>query len=91
MRPISSALESRLFSHYWDDGLIDLLAGIAIVALGALWLADLVAVGAAVPAMLAVVWAPLRRALVAPRAGTVEFSDGRTGRKPPWMPIRWRA
>ena len=80
MQPIPSALESRLFRHYWNDGLIDLFAGIALVALGALWWVDLVAVGAAVPAMLAMLWAPLRRALVAPRAGHVEFSDARTGR-----------
>ena len=73
-------LESRLFRHYWDDGLLDLFAGVAVVGIGIFWAFDLVALGAIVPAVLVPFWYPLRRALVEPRAGLVEFSDTRTGR-----------
>jgi len=80
MTHLTTTLESRLFGRYWDDGLLDLFAGIATLGIGVLWAVDLVAIGAAVPAMLAGLWVPLRRALVEPRAGHVEFSDARTGR-----------
>ena len=73
-------LETRLFRRYWDDGLLDLLAGIGVVIVGVSWAVDLVAVGAVAPALLAVFWGPLRRALVEPRTGHVEFSDARVGR-----------
>jgi len=80
MSPRADALESRLFRRYWDDGLLDLFAGVGVVAIGIFWAFDFVALGAVVPAILASLWVPLRRALVEPRAGLVEFSDGRTGR-----------
>ncbi|MEZ4456150.1 MAG: hypothetical protein R2882_06315 [Gemmatimonadales bacterium] len=70
-------LESALFRSRWDDGLLDVLAGVGVLIVAACWAADLVAVGAAAPALLAVVWGPLRQRLVEPRAGFVEFSDAR--------------
>jgi len=70
-------LEQRLFRHYWDDGLLDLFAGLAVVGIGICWTFDLVALGAIVPVLLLPFWTPLRRALVEPRAGLVEFSDER--------------
>lgn len=76
----NNALESRLFRQSWDDGLLDILAGAGIVGIGLCWVFDLVAIGAVVPAVLAPFWGPLRRKLVEPRAGMVEFSDTRRGR-----------
>ncbi len=73
----ATSLESRLFRRYWDDGLLDLLAGIGVAGIGVFWTLDLVAVGAAVPAMLAALWGPLRRRFIEPRLGLVEFSDER--------------
>jgi hypothetical protein len=71
-------LEPALFRHHWDDGLLDLFAGVGVVGIGICWAFDLVALGAIVPAVLVPFWAPLRRRLVEPRAGLVEFSDART-------------
>jgi len=76
----AGSLESRLFHQYWDDGLLDLLGGLGVIGISIFWAFDLVAVGAVVPAILASLWVPLRRALVEPRAGLVEFSDARSGR-----------
>jgi len=72
-------LESRLFRQSWDDGLLDVFAGVGVVGIGLFWTFDLVALGAVVPALLVPFWNPLRRALVLPRAGLVEFSDARSG------------
>lgn len=69
--------ESHLFSSYWDDGLLDILAGVGVVGIGICWALDLVAIGAVIPAVVVPFWVPLRRALVEPRAGLVEFSDTR--------------
>jgi len=77
---MADALESRLFRSYWDDGLLDLTAGVGVMATAGFWRADLIALGAAVPAILAALWTPLRRALVEPRSGLVEFSEARDGR-----------
>jgi len=73
-------LERRLFRQYWDDGLLDVLSGVGALAVGLSWAVDLVALGAAVPAVLAALWVPLRRRLVEPRAGLVEFADQRVER-----------
>ena len=70
--------EARLFRAYWSDGLLDLLFGLGGIAVGVLWLADLVVFGAVVPAFLAMAWRPLRSAIVEPRSGWVEFSTART-------------
>jgi hypothetical protein len=79
-RTVTSPLEPRLFRSFWDDGQIDLFFGIGSVAVGAFWTLDLIPLGAVVPAVLAVFWTPVRRAVVEPRAGRVEFSDARTAR-----------
>ncbi len=73
-------LERRLFRQYWDDGLLDVFSGVGVIGIGICWAVDLVALGAIVPAMLMPFWKPLRRALVEPRAGLVEFSDERAAR-----------
>ena len=78
-------LEARLFRGSWDDGLLDLFAGVASVAIGILWAFDLVVFGAIVPVMLVPFWQPVRRWIVEPRAGLVEFSEERTGRNRRWL------
>lgn len=70
-------IEARLFKSFWDDGLLDLLCGIALLAVGIGWGLDYVLMAAIVPPILTSLWAPLRRALVEPRAGYVEFSQTR--------------
>ena len=77
-RTTSASPESRLFRAYWDDGLLDVLFGVGAVAVGLLWMVELVVFGAIVPAFLALAWNPLRRAIVEPRMGWVEFNAART-------------
>ncbi len=77
-RTNSASPESRLFRAYWDDGLLDVLFGVGAVAVGLLWMVELVVFGAIVPAFLALAWNPLRRAIVEPRMGWVEFNAART-------------
>jgi hypothetical protein len=77
-RTRAASPEARLFRAYWDDGLVDLLFGLGAIAVGILWLADLVVFGAIVPALLALAWRPLRSAIVEPRSGWAEFSRART-------------
>jgi len=77
-RTSSASPESRLFRAYWDDGLLDVLFGVGAVAVGLLWMVELVVFGAIVPAFLALAWNPLRRAIVEPRVGWVEFNAART-------------
>ena len=76
----AETLESSLFRQFWDDGLLDLFAGAAVLGISVFWALDLVALGPIVPVLLIPFWHPLRRKLVEPRAGFVEFSEKRIGR-----------
>jgi hypothetical protein len=78
-------IESKLFGGYWDDGLLDIFSGVAVLGVGIFWLADLVVLGAVAPAVLVPLWAPLRKAYVEPRAGRVEFSEARTHKTRRWL------
>jgi len=66
--------ESELFSVYWDDGLLDLLCGLALLATGCGWLIGLGAFAVIQAPLWTVLWTPLRQRLIEPRAGYVEFS-----------------
>lgn len=80
MMASTEPFESRLFRSYWDDGLLDLLAGVGVTGVAVFWAMDVVALGAVVPAVLATLWVPLRRAVVEPRIGLAEFSRSRIDR-----------
>lgn len=77
MAAVPTEIEARAFRAYWEDGLLDLLCGFALLAVGAGWWWHYAVVSAVVPALLVPLWAPLRRVLVLPRAGFVEFSRTR--------------
>jgi len=70
-------LERKVFRHYWDDGLLDLFAAIGILLIGIFWLRDLPVGAAIVPAWLVPLWNPLRKKIVEPRLGLVEFTEAR--------------
>lgn len=74
------SIEARLFRAWWNDGQLDLFFGVGAIGVAAFWAVDLVALGAAVPAMLALLWTPVRKAVIEPRAGWVEFGAGRVAR-----------
>ena len=68
-------VESRVVRMFWNDGLLDVLAGSGLVLMGVAWLFDLVPLGAIGPAILIPIWKPLRARFTEPRLGYVEFSD----------------
>ncbi len=72
-----NALERRAFRSFWDDGLLDLMLGLMILVLGLTWWQNVAVLGAVFPAACASLWRPLRRRLVEPRMGFVEFSGSR--------------
>lgn len=72
--------EARLFRSYWEDGTLDLVAGASVVMIGFTYVLEQhVFVGVVVPVAL-VAWMVVRRRVVEPRAGYVEFSRSRRGR-----------
>lgn len=72
--------ERDLFRSYWDDGLLDLLAGMALLLTGAGWQSEIGALAVIQAPLWIVLWRPLRRLVVEPRAGFVRFSLARRKR-----------
>ncbi len=85
MNARTNDIEPRLYSGYWDDGFLDLFFGIAITAIGISWAYELIPLGACAPAILIPIWHKLRRTVVEPRAGYVEFSDARMQWTQQWV------
>lgn len=76
--------EARLFALFWDDGTLDLLAGGAVVLMGLGYVFDQPLVEVVVLPLALTAWAILRKRVVQPRAGYVEFTRARrerTGRE----------
>ncbi len=77
---MNTSPETRLFQAYWDDGTLDLVGGAAVVLIGLTYVFEqLFLVGAVVPLGL-VTWWGIRRQVVEPRAGYVEFAHSRRER-----------
>jgi len=72
--------ETRLFSSFWDDGVLDLVAGAGVALIGLGYLFEQYLVVAVVVPLGLTAWLVLRKRLVEPRAGYVEFSRGRRER-----------
>jgi hypothetical protein len=76
-QPTLVKAERRVFHAYWQDGLLDIVAGVCVILIGAGAL-----LGALVP-MLGTsivgvfVWQAARRAITDPRLGSVVFSERR--------------
>jgi len=70
-------LEAELFKTWWDDGLLDLFFGLGLLTIGIGWWFDQAVLAAVAPALLWIWVMPLRKAVVEPRAGYVEFSRAR--------------
>lgn len=79
MTPSKTWSESILFQSFWDDGLLDLMAGLALLLAGLGWQTELGALAVLQAPLWVALWHPLRRAVVDPRAGYVEFSLQRRG------------
>jgi hypothetical protein len=72
--------EHDLFTSYWDDGLIDLLCGLAVLVTGLGWESDFGALAILQAPLWTILWSPLRHRIVEPRAGFVRFSQSRQRR-----------
>lgn len=70
------SLESGLFASFWDDGLLDLLFGCAVLTAGLGWI-GLGAIAVLHVPIWITLWPPLRRAFVEPHGGYVRFSQAR--------------
>lgn len=70
-------LERKAFKGFWNDGLLDLMVGLVVLVVGISWWQDVAVLGAVFPAVCFSMWYPLRRRLVEPRMGYVEFSGER--------------
>ena len=70
-----SSVESKIVKMFWNDGLIDILAGMGVFLIGIAWQFNYVVLGAVAPALLVPLWKPLRQKITEPNLGLVEFSD----------------
>ncbi len=59
----------------WNDGLLDVLSGIGVLAIGIAWQADLVPLGAIAPTVLVPFWSWLRKHITEPRVGKIHISQ----------------
>lgn len=76
-RPLT---ETDLFRSYWDDGLLDILCGLAVLVTGLGWTGGLGPLAVVQAPLWIVLWPPLRHRIVEPRAGFVRFSLSRRQR-----------
>jgi hypothetical protein len=70
-------LERRAYQTLWEDGLIDVCAGLGLLGVGVSWIWGQPALGAVAPATLVPLWAVARSRISLPRAGYVEFGPAR--------------
>lgn len=70
-------IEESLFRSSWDDGLLDLVAGLGLVLVGVAWLADWIALMPGIPLLFVALWPVARRRWVEPRAGSARSGSER--------------
>jgi hypothetical protein len=75
--PDLSATEARVFEAYWQDGVLDLIAGAGVVIIGVGWILGFVLVVALVPPLALAAWPILRQRVTVPRLGQVRFAARR--------------
>ncbi len=71
------SIEQEVYGSQHRDGLLDIFAGVGLLAIGISWLTDYAWAGAIVPALLVPLWKPFRSRITEPRAGRVEFGAER--------------
>jgi len=69
--------ERRLFRAFWQDGLLDIIAGATVALIGVGWLLGVFVPALGLPIVGVFAWQGARRRITEPRLGSVEFSDAR--------------
>ena len=79
MKPDTTGLEAAAYRSRYDDGIIDLAIGLALVWIGIawLWIPSLAGVSGVIPAVLVPAVGPVRRRFLEPRVGYVRWSPPR--------------
>ena len=72
--------ESRLFRGFWQDGALDLSAGLALTTMGVFWLTGPVVGQTLAPLVAFVLFPILRKRVTEPRFGHVRFNAKRRSR-----------
>jgi hypothetical protein len=74
-------VEQAAYASKWQDGLIDLFAGVGVLGIGISWLSEFMVFSACLPALLIPLWAGVRKRITAPRAGSVVFTKKRMAKE----------
>ncbi len=69
--------ERRVFHAYWQDGLLDLVAGATAMLIGVGWFLDVFVAILGLPIVAVFVWQAVRQRVTEPRLGSVVFSAQR--------------
>jgi hypothetical protein len=75
------SLEGSAYASRWEDGLLELFAGTALLLVGVAWLTPMAGLGGVAPVLLIPFWPLARRAVTEPRAGYVEFRADRKAKE----------
>jgi hypothetical protein len=75
-----TSVERNSYRSMFDDGLVDLFAGISLLFLGVTWLTEYAAFGGLMPVLLIPFWPAVRKKLVEPRSGYVRLAEPRRRR-----------
>ncbi|MGD8451905.1 MAG: hypothetical protein PVJ57_08810 [Phycisphaerae bacterium] len=75
--PNLAATEKRIFRAFWQDGLLDIVAGTTIVLIGVGWSCGVLIPMLAMPIVGIIVWQSARHRITEPRLGSVVFSARR--------------
>jgi len=75
--PHTTKIETRIYRAYWQDGLLDLLAGMTLLLMGTGWVLGFMLASTIVPPLALVLWPSLRARLTEPRLGRVRFNPER--------------
>jgi len=75
--PNLEQIERQAYQTIWEDGLIDIFVGLALVLIGSLWLTQDSIYGAFVAPVLVPFWTVARKRITEPRRGIVNLSEER--------------
>ena len=73
--PDLECLESQAYETTWEDGLVDLYVGLALVLIGIMWVSQMSVYSTFVAPLLIPLWVVSRKRISEPRIGIVQFGS----------------